>query len=288
MYLKRPCGFCTRTQKRRSSFFLFIEPAFQKQISMNPRRARRHRFENARAHLLVERTERIYWENFFRISYFEEIYSLLTLSFLHFPKKLIPTREETTISRFKQQQRMRVCALIRDGASINRINRYGARQTSQVSGRFSIPGKMGRALKSRNPGWRFIIEADRSLSKRPFPWKLWRVGERNNKSSSKPKLPSNDPARATTVGIKGPEITIARLFSYRDPSAAQAVGPFEYGRDRPCGISGPKLNASRVTISELLLNRHRSPSNGSSLIWKKKKNRGETLFHFWNRWYSTG
>lgn len=181
---------------------------------------------------------------------------------------------------------MRVCALIRDGASINRINRYGARQTSQVSGRFSIPRKMGRALKSRNPGWRFIIEADRSLSKRPFPWKLWRVGERNNKSSSKPKLPSNDPARATTVGIKGPEITIARLFSYRDPSAAQAVGPFEYGRDRPCGISGPKLNASRVTISELLLNRHRSPSNGSSLIWKKKKNRGETLFHFWNRWYS--
>lgn len=183
---------------------------------------------------------------------------------------------------------MRVCALIRDGASINRINRYGARQTSQVSGRFSIPRKMGRALKSRNPGWRFIIEADRSLSKRPFPWKLWRVGERNNKSSFKPKLPSNDPARATTVGIKGPEITIARLFSYRDPSAAQAVGPFEYGRDRPCGISGPKLNASRVTISELLLNRHRSPSNGSSLIWKKKKNRGETLFHFWNRWYSTG
>lgn len=211
---------------------------------------------------------------------------LLTLPFLHFPKKLIPTREKTTISRFKQQQRMRVCALIRDGASINRINRYGARQTSQVSGRFSIPEKMGRALKSRNPGWRFIIEADRSLSKRPFPWKLWRVGERNNKSSSKPKLPSNDPARATTVGIKGPEITIARLFSYRDPSAAQAVGPFEYGRDRPCGISGPKLNASRVTISELLLNRHRSPSNGSSLIWKKKKNRGETLFHFWNRWYS--
>lgn len=85
MYLKRPCGFCTRTQKRRSSFFLFIEPAFQKQISMNPRRARRHRFENARAHLLVERIERIYWENFFRISYFEkEIYSLPSFLLFHF------------------------------------------------------------------------------------------------------------------------------------------------------------------------------------------------------------
>lgn len=144
---------------------------------------------------------------------------------------------------------------------------------------------MGRALKSRNPGVAgFIIGGgSKPLSKRPFPWKLWRVGERNNKSSSKPKLPGNDPRPSDHGRNKGTRNNYRPTILVPWPISCSSCWAFWiWSRDRPCGISGPKLNASRVTISELLLERASIPilQRGSSLKRKIDTNREARFFSF--------